>query len=84
MGVVEVPTTPGETFLASLLLVRRDHMLGQADVRLIAEESLSVVQRRSVAPEQLNIRRDSDVRTAVPDDVASVVTDALNLLKEQQ
>lgn len=82
VDVVEVPATTHEALLAALLLVRHDDLVAQAHVGLIAQKTLSVVQRRSVATEQLDIRRDSDVRTAVPDDVASMVADALNLLKE--
>jgi hypothetical protein len=47
-------------------------------------QPLTVLQRGRVLAEQSNVRSHTQVRTAVPDDVAAVVADTLHLQKHRQ
>ena len=81
MDVVEVPLSIRQARHASGLLEWRNQILAFPDIGLVAQQTLSIIQRRAVLTEQLDVRGNPDVGTTVPDQVASVVAHALNLRK---
>ena len=79
MHVIEISLPLGELSFPSFLLIRRDEATSFPNVRLVSQESFTSFQRRRILAEQFDIRGHTEVRTAVPDDVPSVVANSLNL-----
>ena len=71
--------SPRKPHLTSLLLVRNDELFRLSNVRLVSQQFLTRKQWRCEGAKQLDIRRDTKMRSTVPDDVAPVVTHSLNL-----
>jgi hypothetical protein len=81
MSHIECQSSFAES-LARLLLVWCDYTASQSHIRFVAQHALSIDKRRGMITEQLVIGCDTDVGTAVPDQVAAVVTNTLDLAKD--
>ena len=79
MSDVEVVSATAKTRAARLLLVWHDEMLARTDIRLVCQQTLAILKRRHAPTEQLDVRRHTDVRAAVPDQIASMVAHTLHL-----
>lgn len=82
MDIVEIVSTTLQLGSALRLLLRCDEILWFTDVRLVAKQTFTWLEQRTVVAEDLDVRRDTKMRSTVPDDITTVVADALHLAHE--